>query len=494
MNTLTNLISAENVTRDEVSVLDHILQHGRIIKSPEQAGRAADLISEFIVQVTEGGGHTSNDAAVMIAARIAEIDRQISSQVSSVMHTEAFQALEATWRGIGRLCQSAEGVSDLRIKVLNAKKKELLRDFERAPGFDQSRLFKAIYEEEFGTLGGSPFGVLVTDFSSTRSSQDIRLLQELSHVAASAHAPLIGCASPALFDMESFTQLGAPRDLSRIFDSGEMAQWKSFRASEDSRYVALTLPHVLMRLPYGPDTVPVEEFDFVEECNGGEHANYLWGGASWALAERIIESYREYGWCAAIRGVEGGGVVTNLPLDHFKSLSGDTVTKCPVEIAITDRREKELSNLGFLPLCYAKGTDYAVFFGAQTLHKPPIYSSDLANANARLSTMLPYLLAASRFAHYLKAIMREKVGSFQSKASIERFLNDWVSKYVTVDDEAPQEVKARLPLREARIEVAEIPGRPGAYNAVIFLRPHFQLEELTASIRLVAEMSGGANK
>lgn len=491
MNTLANLISADNATRDEVSVsvLDHILQHGRIVKSPEQASRATDLISEFIVQVPEPGSAISNDASVMIAARIAEIDRQISGQVSSIMHTEAFQKLEATWRGVARLCGASDGSTDLRIKVFNTQKNELLRDFERAPGFDQSRLFKAIYEEEFGTLGGAPFGVLVTDFSSSRSPQDIRLLQELSHVAASAHAPLIGCASPALFDMDSFTQLGAPRDLSRIFEIGEMAQWKSFRSSEDSRYVALTLPHMLMRLPYGPDTVPVEEFDFVEECHGGEHANYLWGGASWALAEKIIVSYREFGWCAAIRGVEGGGVVNNLPLDRFRSLSGDTLTKCPVEIAITDRREKELSNLGFLPLCYAKGTDYAVFFGAQTLHKPPVYTSDLANANARLSTMLPYLLAASRFAHYLKAIMRDKVGSFQSKGSIERFLNDWVAKYVTADDEASQEVKARYPLREARIEVTEIAGRPGTFNAVVFLRPHFQLEELTASIRLVAELS-----
>lgn len=489
-NTLAELMSTTSTESTTPTVLELILEHGRIIKNPSQSSKAVELISEFIEQIPAKPTGTSLDAAVMIADRIAVIDKLVSDQVNEIMHAEAFQTLEATWRGLERLCKSAGSAKDLHIKVLNTTKQELLKDFERAPGFDQSRLFKTIYEEQFGTLGGSPFGVLATDFSFGRAPQDVRLLKELSHVAASAHAPLIGCANPALFDLDSYTELAEPRDLSRIFESGEMANWKSFRASEDSRYVALVLPHVLMRLPYGPDTVPVEKFNFVEDCSGSDHKKYLWGGASWAMAERIVESYAEYGWCAAIRGVEGGGVVQNLPLHTFKSLAGDTVTKCPVEIAITDRREKELSDLGFIPMCYAKGTDYAVFFGGQTLHKAPSYSTDLANANARLSAMLPYLLAASRFAHYLKAIMRDKVGSFQSRASVERFLNDWVSKYVTVDDEASQQVKARFPLREAHVEVSELAGKPGAYGAVIFLRPHFQLEELTASIRLVAELPG----
>lgn len=487
MATLEEMISSAPADASS-SVLNLIIEHGKIVKDPSMSGKAAELISEFIEQVPDQVVGKSTSAADMIAERIAAIDRILSEQINEIIHVPAFQRLEATWRGLHKMLKAGDSTKDLKVKVLDVDKKELLNDFERAPGFDQSSLFKLIYEEEFGTLGGSPFGVLVMDFEFGRSAQDVRLLGELSHVAASAHAPLIGCVSPGLFDLESFSDLSAPRDLSRIMDSGELAAWRSFRASEDARYVSLVLPHVLMRLPYGPDTVPVEEFNFIEDCDGSEHHKYLWGGASWALAERIVASYAEYGWCAAIRGVEGGGSVSGLPMHFFKSLGGDVVAKCPVETTITDRREKELSDLGFISLCYSKGSDFAVFFGGQTAHKPPLYSNDLANANARLGAMLPYILAASRFAHYLKAIMRDKVGSFQSRASVESYLNQWVSRYVTVDDEASQEVKARLPLREARVEVSEVAGRPGVYNGVIFLRPHFQLEELTASIRLVAEL------
>lgn len=488
MNSLERLVTEAGEHQSQTSVLDLILSHGRIVKDPAQAERATELISEFIDQVPERVVHKSHNAADMIGERIAAIDAMISGQLNEILHHKDFQRIEATWRGLHKLCKTAESISGMKIKALSAKKAELLRDFERAPGFDQSTLFKKVYEEEFGTFGGAPFGVLVTDFEFGRSAQDVNLLKELSHVAASAHAPLISAASPNLFDMDGFLDIGGPRDLAKIFDSGEMASWRSFRASDDARYVVLGLPHVLMRLPYGPDTVPVEEFNFVEDCDGTDHGRYLWGAASWSLAERIVEAFREYGWCAAIRGVEGGGCVEQLPLHFFKSLGGDTVSKCPVEVAITDRREKELSDLGFVPLCYAKGTDYAVFFGGQTAHKPPQYSTDAANANARLSIMLPYILASSRFAHYLKAIMRDKIGSFQSRAGIEKYLNEWISKYVTVDDEASQQVKAKYPLREARVEVSEIPGKPGAYTAVIFVRPHFQLEELTTSIRLVAEL------
>lgn len=487
MTSLAELMSAAP-SGEVPSVLSLIIEQGKVVKDPAMAGKATELISEFIEQVPERVGAPSHNAAEMIAERIASIDRLLSSQVNEILHAPEFQRLEATWRGLHDLVTSGSSCKEVRIKVIDTDKKELLKDFERAPGFDQSSLFKLIYEEEFGTLGGAPFGILVTDFEFGRVAQDVRLLEELSHVAASAHAPLISCASPTLFDLESFTSLAIPRDLARVMDSGELAAWQSFRASDDSRYVTMVLPHVMMRLPYGPDTVPVEEFHFVEDCDGLQHEKYLWGGASWSLAERIVESYSEYGWCAAIRGVEGGGCVHGLPLHFYKSLGGDVIAKCPVETTITDRREKELSDLGFIPLCYSKGSDYAVFFGGQTAHKPPVYANELANANSQLSAMLPYVLAASRFAHYLKAIMRDKVGSFQSRASVESFLNQWIAQYVTVDDEASQEVKARLPLREARVEVSEIPGRPGVYSSVVFLRPHFQLEELTASIRLVAEL------
>lgn len=490
MNTLIELVE-QKTDGTRLNLLDTIIAEGRIVKDPAHAAKAVVMLSEFVEQVSGTVQRYTANSADLIAEKIAEIDRKISTQVDEIMHAPEFQRLESTWRGLDRLTKTGATVSDLKIKVLPASKAELLKDFERSAGFDQSRLFKLIYEEEFGTLGGVPFGMLVTDFAFGRGPQDIRLLEELSHVAASAHAPILAAPAPSLFDMESFLGLPAPRDLSKIFESGELAPWRSFRDSEDSRYVAMSLPRVLLRLPYGPNTVPVEEFAYQEDCEGSNHEKYLWGSSSWVLAERIIEAYGQYGWCAAIRGVEGGGKVGNLPSHFYKSLSGDTLVKCPTECAITDRREKELSDLGFMPLCFAKGTDYSVFFGGQTVSKPQAYMTDSANANARLASMLPYMLAASRFAHYIKAIMRDKIGTFQSRANVEKYLNQWITNYVTVDDEASQDVKARYPLREASVKVYETPGKPGVYTSIVFLRPHFQLEELTASIRLVAELPAG---
>ncbi|HUG10199.1 MAG TPA: type VI secretion system contractile sheath large subunit [Opitutaceae bacterium] len=473
-------------------MLDIIVDQGRIAKDPAQSDKAVDLLARFLEEAPAFQKYPTATAATLIAGRIAEIDKLISAQVNEILHASEFQRLEASWLGLRRLVRESSIGADVRVKVMPVTKKELIKDFERATGFDQSALFKRIYEEEFGTLGGVPFGVLVSDFEFGRAPQDVRLLQELSHVAASAHAPLLTSVAPSLLDLDSFLDLDAPRDLAKIFESGELAAWRSFRDSDDSRYVAMTLPRVLMRLPYGPDTAPVEEFSFVEDCDGSDHRKYLWGASAWALAERVVSSYVTYGWCAAIRGSEGGGVVGNLPVHTFRSVSGDVVVKCPTETAVSDRREKELSDLGFMSLCHAKGTDYGVFFGGQTVNRPATYMTHAANANSRLAAMLPYVLAASRFAHYLKAMMRDKVGSFQSRTSIEKYLNNWITRYVTVDDEASQEVKARFPLRDASVEVREVPGRPGAYSAVVFLRPHFQLEELTASIRLVAEL--GAQK
>lgn len=488
MTTLAQMLSAAQIGTANASVLDLIIEHGKVAREPAMVEKATEIISEFIDQVPGKVKLKSSSAADMIGERIAAIDRILTQQVNDVLHSPEFQRLEASWRGVHKIVSSADGAAGLKIKILDTDKKEILKDFERAPGFDQSGFFKLIYEEEFGTLGGAPFGALVTDFEFGRSAQDIRLLEEFSHVAASAHAPLIACASPGLFDLERFTDLAAPRDMARVMDSGELVAWNSFRSSDDSRYVAMVLPHVMMRLPYGPDTIAIEEFNFVEDCDGAEHDKYLWGGASWSLAERIVESYATYGWCAAIRGIEGGGCVNDLPVHFYKSLGGDIIAKCPVETPITDRREKELSDLGFVPLCHSKGGNYAAFFGGRTVHKPAVYMNELANANSELSAMLPYVLAASRFAQYLKAIMRDKVGSFQSRASVESFLNDWIAQYVTVDDEASQEVKAKFPLREAKVEVFEVAGRAGVYSAVVYLRPHFQLEELSASIRLVAEL------
>jgi type VI secretion system protein ImpC len=371
---------------------------------------------------------------------------------------------------------------------MNASKKEVLKDLQRAAEFDQSATFKKIYEEEYGVFGGEPFGALIGDYEFTKHPEDIELLDKMSHVAAAAHAPFLTAAGPELLNLDSFSNLGAPRDLSKIFDSTEFVKWKSFRESEDSRYVGLCLPHILMRLPYGADTKPVEGFNYEEAVDGTDHGKYLWGNAAYALGTRLTNSFSQYGWCASIRGVEGGGLVEGLPSHTFRTDEGDVALKCPTEIAITDRREKELADNGFIPLVHCKGTDYAAFFSVQSGQKPKLYNKEAANANARLSTQLPYILAVSRFAHYLKSMMRDKIGSFMSRSQCESFLNTWIQTYVVGDDDASQSVKAKNPLREARVEVVDVPGKPGAYRAVAFLRPHYQLDELSVSLRLVADL------
>ncbi len=478
----------------EKGVLDQIVEEGRFAKDVVGRERGKNLVSEFVNQVLEGAMTVSKDAEAMINARIAQIDHLISIQLNEILHHEQFQKLEACWRGLKYLMDQSETSSNLKVKVLNVSKKELLRDLQRAPEFDQSALFKKIYEEEFGIFGGSPFAGIVGDYEFGRGPEDIELLEKISNVAAAAHAPFISAASPEMFNLESFTQLDSPRDMGKIFDTTEYAKWKSFRATEDSRYVALTCPRILMRLPYGKETKPIEGFAFEEHVSGTDHSKYLWGNAAYALASRMTKAFALYGWCAAIRGVEGGGLVDGLPVHNFYTDSGDVAMKCPTESPITDRREKELADLGFAPLVHCKGTDYAAFFSVQSCNKPKLYDSDAANSNARLAAQLPYIMATSRFAHYLKAMMRDKIGSFTSRTECERWLNKWITNYVTPDDTASAATKAQYPLREARVEVMEIPGKAGAYRAVAFMRPHFQLDELTVSLRLVAELPASARK
>ncbi len=472
----------------ELPLLDRIIQEGKMARDESQQAYARDLVGEFVNQILDEGMTVSKDTVASIEARVAQIDQLLSEQLNEILHHEEFQRLEAAWRGLHFLVMNTETSTKLKLRLLNVTKKELLSDLEKATEFDQSALFKKIYEEEYGTFGGHPFGLLVGDFEFGRHPQDMALLEKLSGVAAAAHAPFIAAASPRLFDMDGFTEIGVPRDLSKIFESAELIKWRSFRDSEDSRYVTLLLPHILLRLPYGPDTVPVEGFNFQEDVDGRDHRKYLWGNPAWALGQRITNAFALYGWCAAIRGVEGGGIVEGLPTHTFKTDEGDIALKCPTEIAITDRREKELDSLGFIGLIHCKGTDYAAFFGGQTTQKPKVYDTNEANSNARISAMLPYILAASRFAHYIKAIMRDKIGSFMTADAVATYLNRWIGNYVMGRDNAGQSLKAQYPLREARVDVTETPGKPGSYKAVVFLRPHFQLEELTTSIRLVAQL------
>jgi type VI secretion system protein ImpC len=472
----------------ETSLLDQIVQEGRFGKETTARERGKDLIKEFVAQVSQGDLAVSKDTEAMINARIAQIDHLVSLQLNQVMHAPEFQKLEGTWRGLRYLMDNSETGTMLKIRVLNASKKDLLRDLQKAPEFDQSALFKKVYEDEYGVFGGEPFGALIGDYEFGKHPEDIELLEKVSNVAAASHAPFLTAADSSLMNLDSFTNLGQPRDLAKIYDSTEFAKWKSFRQSEDSRYVGLCVPHILMRLPYGRDTKPVDGFNYEEAVDGTDHSKYLWGNAAYALGTRLTTAFAMHGWCAAIRGVEGGGLVEGLPAHNFRTDEGDIALKCPTEIAITDRREKELADLGFVPLVHCKNTDYAAFFSIQSAQKPKLYDKEAANANARLSSQLPYILAVSRFAHYLKAMMRDKIGSFMSRAECERFLNDWIMNYVTSDDTAGPIIKARKPLKEARVEVTEVPGKPGAYRAVAFLRPHFQLDEIAVSLRLVAEL------
>lgn len=470
------------------SLLDAIVDQSRSAINDSEKTHTRGLISELVDQVLSGTVTVSKDLVASIDARVAELDQIISSQLNAIMHAQEFQALEASWRGLKYLVQESETGSMLKIKVLNTTKKDLIKDFKSAPDFDQSALFKKVYEEEYGTFGGGPYAALVGDYDFGRHPEDFYLLDQISHVAAAAHAPFISAASTTLFGLDSFTDIGKPRDLSKIFDTVEYAKWKGFRESEDSRYVGLVLPRVLGRLPYGRDTVPVEEFNFEEDCDGSNHDKYLWTNASYAFATRLTEAFSSYGWLAAIRGVEGGGLVDNLPTHTFQTDDGEIALKCPTEVAITDRNEKVLSDLGFISLVHCKNTDYAAFFSGQSTQKSKIYNTDAANANARLSSQLPYIFAVSRIAHYMKAIMRDKIGSFASRQNVQDYLNTWLSQYVLLDDSASQESKAKYPLREAQVDVVEVPGKPGVYRAAAFLRPHFQLDELTISLRLVAEL------
>jgi type VI secretion system protein ImpC len=482
--------AAETVT--ELGLLDQIVDGARVGKDAAQKERSRDIIKQFVSEVLEGTITVARDTESMINARIAQIDHLISLQLNEIMHHPDFQKLEASWRGLKYLIANSELTDNLKIRVLNATKKEILRDLQRAPEFDQSALFKKLYEEEYGVFGGAPFAAIVGDYQFSKSGEDIELLEKMSNVAAASHAPLLTNASHEMLNLESFAQIDAPRDISKIFESTEFAKWKAFRQTEDSRYVALALPRMLIREPYGAATVPVEAFAFEEGVDGTDHEKYLWANASWSLATRVTNSFALYGWCATIRGVESGGLVEGLPVHNFRTESGDIAMKVPTEAAITDRREKELADQGFVPLVHQKNTPNAAFFSVQSAQKPKVFSTDSATANARISAQLPYIFAVSRFAHYLKVMMRDKIGGYMSRGEAEAFLNNWIANYVVANDDAPMTVKAQRPLREARVEVEEMPGKPGAYRAVAYLRPHFQLDELKVSMRLVAELPPAA--
>lgn len=475
---------------ESLSILDQAIAATK----QTEPDRAQELLKTLTAEALAGSVTFDKNLGATINKAIAAIDAKISKQLNAIMHHENFQKLEGTWRGLNYLVMNSETSSTLKIRLLNVSKRELYKDLSKAVEFDQSNIFKKIYENEFGSPGGEPYGALIGDYEFTNHPEDIELLTGMSNVAAAAFAPFVSAASPKLFGFDDFTELSKPRDLEKIFDSIEYAKWRSYRDSEDSRFVTLTMPRTLARLPYGAATKPVEEFDFEEAPieNGVakpmSHSEYSWMNSSYVLGARLTAAFAQYGWCTAIRGAEGGGKVDNLPSHVFTSDDGDADQKCPTEIGVTDRREAELSKLGFLPLCHYKNTDYAVFFGAQTTQKAKKYDRPEATANAAISARLPYIMASSRFAHYLKIMGRDKIGSFLEASDCEAWLNRWVLNYVNGNAAAGQDMKARYPLAEAKIQVKEIPGKPGAYNAIAHLRPWLQMEELTTSLRMVARI------
>ncbi|MCJ2077083.1 type VI secretion system contractile sheath large subunit [Methylobacterium sp. E-016] len=454
-----------------------------------------DLLRTLTQEAMAGTISFDKNLTLTITRAIEAIDAKLSQQLSAVIHHPDFQKLEGSWRGLNYLVKNSETGSSLKLRVMNLSKKDLHKDLTKAVEFDQSQIFKKIYEAEFGVAGGEPIGAMIGDYEFGAGAEDMEILQGMSNVAAASFAPFITAANSRMFGLESFTELSKPRDLEKIFASPEYIKWRSFRDSEDSRFVSLVMPRVLARVPYGTTGKTIEEFNFEEApisadgvVSGMTADKFTWMNASYALGQRLTDAFAQYGWCTAIRGAEGGGKVENLPSFTFTSDDGDTDQQCPTEIGITDRRESELSKLGFLPLCHYKNTDYAVFFGAQTTQKPKKYDNPDATANAAISARLPYMMASSRFAHYLKVMARDKIGSFMEASDCSAWLNDWIGNYVNGNSAAGQEMKARFPLAAAEVVVKEVPGAPGSYNAVAYMRPWLQMEELTTSLRMVARI------
>jgi type VI secretion system protein ImpC len=487
--------AAATETKESVSFLDQVVAATKQT-APDQA---QDLVKNLVEQALAGTVMFDKNIARTFDHAIAAIDKKLSDQLNAIMHHPKFTALEGSWRGLHYLVMNSETSTSLKLRVLNLPKRELGRDLQRAVEFDQSQLFKKIYENEFGTPGGEPYGALIGDYEWSAHPEDVETLRLMSNIAAAAFAPFISAANSSMLGFDSWTELSKPRDLAKIFETQEYTKWRSYRDSEDSRFVSLVMPRTLARLPYGAATKPIDEFAFEEApydeagaAKSMQHGEYCWMNAAYAMGVRLTDAFAQYGFCTAIRGAEGGGKVENLPYHVFTSDDGDLDAKCPTEIAITDRREFELSNLGFLPLCHYKNTDYSVFFGAQTTQKPKKYDRPEATANAAISARLPYIMATSRFAHYLKVMARDKIGSFMEASDCERWLNRWITNYVNGNEKAGQEMKARFPLREARVEVKEIPGKPGSYNAIAYMRPWLQMEELTTSLRMVARIPAAA--
>jgi type VI secretion system protein ImpC len=487
---VTETETAPEAAAEEISEFESLLNRQFKPKSDSAREAVQAAVKTLAEQALARTALISKDAVSSIEAIIAELDRKLSEQISLIIHHENFKAIEGTWRGLNYLVSNTETDEKLKIRVMNISKKEVGRVLRKFKGtaWDQSPLFKKIYEEEYGTPGGAPYGCLIGDYEFDHSPPDVEMLSGLAQISAASHTPFIAAAAPTLMNMDTWQELMDPRDLTKIFQTPDYAAWRSLRAAEDSRYLGLTMPRTLARLPYGAKTNPLDEFAFEEDTEGADHSRYVWSNAAYAMGANINRAFKLYGWCARIRGAESGGMVESLPVHTFPTDDGGVDMKCPTEIAITDRREAELAKSGLIPLSHWKNTDFAVFVGAQSLQKPQEYDDPDATANANLSARLPYLFATCRFAHFLKCIVRDKIGSFKEREDMERWLNQWIMNYVTADPKAGEEIKAQYPLADASVTVEEVPGNPGYYTSKFYLRPHFQLEGLTVSLRLVTKL------
>jgi type VI secretion system protein ImpC len=475
----------------EPSEFDSLLQKEFKPKSDGAKAAVEKAVTTLAQQALAETALVSDDAIKTIEGVIAEIDRKLTEQINLIMHHEAFAKLEGSWRGLAHLVNNTETDEMLQIRVFNISKKDLGKNLKKFKGssWDQSPVFKKIYEEEYGTPGGAPYGCLIGDYEFDHGPQDVEILGGMAQIAAASHSPFIAAAGPSLMNMDSWQQLSDPRDLSKLFTTAEYAPWRSLRESEDSKYLALAMPRFLSRLPYDPEKNPVDEFDFVEDTAGAAHERFIWSNSAFAMGTNITRAFKDFGWCSTIRGAESGGMAEGLPVHTFPTDDGGVDMKCPTEIAITDRREAELAKCGMMPLSHWKNTDYAVFVGAQSLHKPAEFDDPDASANAQLGARLPYLFATCRFAHYLKCIVRDKIGSFKERADMETWLNNWISNYVLNNPATATDAdKARRPLAGAEVVVEDVEGNPGYYSAKFFLRPHYQLEGLTVSLRLVSKL------
>jgi type VI secretion system protein ImpC len=483
--------STAEATTLEAGEFASLLQKEFKPKSDRAKEAVEEAVKTLAQQALEATGVISDDVIATINALIGQIDKQLSTQINQIIHHAEYQQLEGAWRGLHHLVNNTETDEMLKIRVMNISKKDLGKTLKKFKGtaWDQSPIFKKLYEEEYGQFGGEPYGCLVGDYYFDHSPPDVELLGEMSKVSAACHAPFLAAADSRLLQMDSWQELANPRDLTKIFQTPEYAAWRSLRESDDSKYIGLTMPRFLARIPYGPMTNPVEEFDFEEDTEGADHNKYTWANSAYAMATNINQSFKEFGWCSRIRGIESGGAVTDLPTHTFPTDDGGVDMKCPTEIAISDRREAELAKSGFMPLIHKKNSDFAAFIGAQSLQKPAEYDDPDATANANLAARLPYLFASCRFAHYLKCIVRDKIGSFKERDAMQRWLQKWITQYVDGDPaNSSESTKARKPLAAAEVVVEEVEGNPGYYTSKFFLRPHYQLEGLTVSLRLVSKL------